>query len=49
MNDKVAGIIELGKKKKYWFTLCCLKGDQLESLNLSSANKVAMLFSADLL
>ena len=37
------------KKKKYWFTLCCLKGDQLESLNLSSANKVAMLFSADLL
>ena len=50
MNDLAVENTELGKNtKKYWFTMCCLKGDQLRSLNLSSANKVATLCSEDLL
>jgi hypothetical protein len=35
--------------KKVWVTVCCLKSDELYSLNISSANKIAMLSSADLL
>ena len=29
LNDKVVGITKLDKIKKYWFTVCGLKSDEL--------------------
>ena len=31
------------------FTVCCLKGEELQFVNIFTANKVAMLYSVDLL
>ena len=35
--------------KKYWFSVCCLKIDVIQFLNIFSANEVAILCSVELL
>ena len=36
-------------KKKGWFTVCCFQNDEFLSLHIFSANKIAILYSVDLL
>jgi hypothetical protein len=50
LNNKAVGLSkpDKTKKEKYWFTVCCLKV-MSQFLNISSANKVAILCSVGLL
>jgi hypothetical protein len=50
LNDKVVGLIKLDKtQKKYCFTICCLKSDELYFVNIFSVNNFGVLYSVDLL
>jgi len=50
LNDKLVGPNKPEKNThKDWFSLFRLKSDQLQSANILSANKVAILHSVDLL
>jgi hypothetical protein len=36
-------------RKQNWFTVCCLKNDELQFINIISVNKVVILCSVDIL
>jgi hypothetical protein len=47
MNDKVVDRTKLRKTQRF-FTVCCLKSDEVRFLNIFSANKFAILYSVGL-
>ena len=49
MNDKVEGRTELGKTQRMVGSLYAVLSDELQFVNIISANKAAILYSADLL
>jgi hypothetical protein len=49
LNDNVAGITKLGKTQSECFIVYRLISDKLQFVNIFSPNKVATLFSVDLL
>ena len=47
LNDKVVGITKHDKIKKYWFTVCGLKSDELQFVNIFYATKAHILQTAE--